>query len=134
VAPLRRRERRKARENPYPWRHLHKLISLGEKFTFQVSRWSLVMRWRTCHQTWKFCLTKSCMVMSRNRDDFVLHFEAEGPKDYHFLLDPLHETYDINFEDILNMFNVYQHGNYLIILWALHQTKQYSVYPTAKLE
>jgi hypothetical protein len=48
VAPLRRRQRRKSRANPYPWRHLHKVTSLDEKFTFQVTRWSLVMRWRTC--------------------------------------------------------------------------------------
>jgi hypothetical protein len=67
------------------------------------------------------------------KQDFLLHFKVQVSIDYNFFLDRLHETYDINFEDILNMFNLYQLDNYLVRLWALYHAQECTCLPNCKV-
>lgn len=63
--------------------------------------------------------------MSKGQKEFVSHFKIQVPRAYHFFMEVEHHDFDINFEDLFNMHNLYRLNTTMVRLWVCYQEQEY---------
>lgn len=69
-------------------------------------------------------LHEDYLKMSRDPQTFCQYWKVKVPRDYNFFMENDQDTFDINFEDLFNMYNLYRLDTTMVRLWALYQAQE----------